>query len=815
MRTKKSAILLAAAAVAGLVAFILLVPHYSLYYSVDSKLDRSQAIEMSRKIAEKFGTHLSRDLMQNTVFKTDYVSMEYLGNRLGTAATNRLVRSDSIPLNGWRIAWFDPSKQTTDGTKLAVVITEGGKLSTFKLFVPDSVTGPDLSREEAMDIFKGEWNRLALSRLTGADLAGWRLNESHSIKKEHRQDWALTYLKDSTGVPGLKEELSVRLTGQGISFLDLSYYPPEQFRTGVASTASPFVFMTFLSWVVVFVLFAFGLILFLKRYNEGEAGIGSAMFVALLYYIAAGTGVVLSFPSIGSGTTIGTMNLFYVNVIALALVLLLWFPLFALLSFSSWGIGESSARAIWPDKLRTFDALSHFRIFNDGLGLSTLRGYAYGGIILGIYAVVHPIFHLSGSVGSFSGSITLLDSYFPAIAALSSGLAVGLFSETFYRFGVLSYFGKKRLAKGIAVSAVLFIPSLFYPLPFGDYLALPRIIMSLALAAILIFLFLRHDFITAFVASSLVASAQGLIPIFASSNSFFAANSVLSVILLSIPVAVSLIGLWKKQAFELTVDLMPAHIRRISERERMARELEIAKNVQNNLLPRTTPSVPQMEFGGICIPALEVGGDYYDFVNMRDGLVGTAIADVSGKGLPAAIYMTLTKGALQASAEDHSSPRKVLSKINQIVYNSISRGTFISMIYAVIDTRSRKVKFARAGHNPLALFSSNSTSARLFTPNGLALGLDDGDKFDSTLEEMEITLLPGDALVFYTDGFTEAMDTEANEFGEERLIQLIESARHLPVREMLAKIDAGVRKFAGNAPQHDDMTMVVIKVRQD
>ncbi len=177
--------------------------------------------------------------------------------------------------------------------------------------------------------------------------------------------------------------------------------------------------------------------------------------------------------------------------------------------------------------------------------------------------------------------------------------------------------------------------------------------------------------------------------------------------------------------------------------------------------------------------------------------------------------MTLTKGALQAYAEDQPSPRKVLSKINQIVYRSISRGTFISMIYAVIDTKTRKVKFSRAGHNPLALFSSDASSAKLFTPNGLALGLDNGDKFDKTLEEMEITLRPGDALVFYTDGFTEAMDAQANEFGEERLVELIESTRHLPVKEMIEKIDAGVRRFVGGAPQHDDMTMVAIRVKAD
>ncbi len=815
MKNKRAAILLAAAAIAGVVVFVTMTPRYSLLFSVDSKLDRGQAISLSREIAGKIGAHITDNLIENTTFRSDVVSLGYLKSRLGILRTNDLVRADSVPLNFWDIVWFDPSQQATEGSKLRMAISAGGKLIEFRRYIPDTTSGPSLQEEEALKIFRAFWDGRGLSGLMGIDLSSWKMKNSEPVKLDHRQDWSLTFVKDSVSHTGLKEQLKVRIAGNNVVSSEVSYYPPDEFTTAYTAGTSPYVFMSFTSWIVIFLLFAIGFVIFLKRYNEGEAGIGSALLVAGIYYVAALASVLLSFPSVGSGIMIGDMNTFYKNIIMAAAFLLLWSPLYAILAFSSWGIGESSARAIWPEKLFTFDAASHLKFFNDKLGISTLRGYAFGGILLGVYAIAHPLLKLSSSMGSFSSSGTMLDSYFPSVAALADAFAVALFSETFYRFGLLSYFGKKKILKGIAVSAVLFIPSVFYPLPFGEYGVFTRIVMTLALSAAFISLFMRYDFITVFVASAIFSSARGLIPIFASSNPYFATNSVVAVTLLSIPIVVSLVALWRKQSFELTVDLMPVHIRRISERQRMARELEIAKNVQTNLLPKSTPSIPQLEFGGICIPALEVGGDYYDFVQMHGGLIGTAIADVSGKGLPAAIYMTLTKGALQASAEDQPSPRKVLSKINQIVYRSISRGTFISMIYAVIDTKTRRVKFSRAGHNPLALFSSEETSAKLFTPNGLALGLDDGDKFDATLEEMEITLKPGDALVFYTDGFTEAMDSEANEFGEQRLVELIESTRHLPVKEMIEKIDAGVRKFVGGAPQHDDMTMVVIKVKAE
>ncbi len=815
MKSRRSAILLATSAIIGFVFFVVLTPEYSILFSINSKLDRGQAINKSERIARVLGISLPSNLMENTTFHSDGVSLAYSGEKVGTRMTNILVREDSIPLNYWEVVWFDPSKQATEGTTLEVTFSEGGRLFGYRLNVSDTAAGPFLNKKEALANFHDCWDSLGFAGLTDVSLSSWKLNSSEPVVLEHRQDWMLTFVRDTGQIPGLKEDLKVRIEGDRITSLNIGFSPPGQFTLSYAAKTYPFVFLTIISWVMMFVLFAVGLVIFLRRYNEGEAGIGSSMSVSIAYYVLAAISFLLSFSSVAYGLGIGTMNILYESLIAIGVVVLLWLPLVAILTFSSWGIGESSARAIWPDKLYSFDAASHLKFLNEKLGKSTLRGYAYAGIILGVYSILHPVFHLHSYASGFIGSGTALDSYIPALKVLADALAIALFGETFSRLGILSFFGRKKIVKGVTVSLLIFFPLLFYPMPFGEYSVLIRIVFIFMLSAALIFLFLRYDFVTAVVTSAIFCSAQGLIPIFASSNSYFQINAVIASVLLALPIVVSFIGFWKKQPFELTVDLMPAHIRRISERERMTRELEIAKSVQNNLFPKVTPKVPQLEFGGICIPALEVGGDYYDFVQMESGLTGTAIADVSGKGLPAAIYMTLTKGALQASAENQSSPKNVLSKINQIVYRSISRGTFISMIYAVIDEKTRRVKFSRAGHNPLALFSSGNKSAQLFTPSGLALGLDSGEKFDSTLEEMEITLRPGDALVFYTDGFTEAMDSQANEFGEERLVSLVESVRHLPVKEMLTRIDAGVRKFVGNAPQHDDMTMVVIKVKQE
>jgi sigma-B regulation protein RsbU (phosphoserine phosphatase) len=244
----------------------------------------------------------------------------------------------------------------------------------------------------------------------------------------------------------------------------------------------------------------------------------------------------------------------------------------------------------------------------------------------------------------------------------------------------------------------------------------------------------------------------------------------------------------------------------------MVRELEIARSVQMSLLPKADPIVSGFDIAGICIPALEVGGDYYDFVNLAGRKLGIAIGDVSGKGVPAAIYMTLTKGILQSHAEDNVSPKSVLSKVNSLMYRTIERNSFVSMFYAVLDVDKHTIRFSRAGQCPVILTQRVEGSGTFLTPKGMALGLERGTIFESVLEEQELPLRSGEVLVFYTDGFTEAMNTRGEEFGETRLVEAIGKHRNKSAGEIIKGLCEEIREYTEGKPQHDDMTMVVLKV---
>jgi len=250
------------------------------------------------------------------------------------------------------------------------------------------------------------------------------------------------------------------------------------------------------------------------------------------------------------------------------------------------------------------------------------------------------------------------------------------------------------------------------------------------------------------------------------------------------------------------------------ERERMYNELEIAREVQFKMLPKQNPVVPGYLISSMCNPALEVGGDYYDFIRLGKHKIGIVIADVAGKGLPAAIYMTLTKGAFQSYAASSASPKEVLTKLNSLIYNTIERGSFITMFYAVLDFEKDKLTFARAGHEPVIHFSKKDDGISLLKPVGIGLGLEEGKIFARSIEEEEIDLSNGDSLLFITDGITESKNENNSDFGMINLLEVMKkfdiiSSDRKP-EELLNKLSNEIRVFRGNATQYDDMTAIAI-----
>jgi serine phosphatase RsbU (regulator of sigma subunit) len=253
-----------------------------------------------------------------------------------------------------------------------------------------------------------------------------------------------------------------------------------------------------------------------------------------------------------------------------------------------------------------------------------------------------------------------------------------------------------------------------------------------------------------------------------------------------------------------------------AEKKRLDEELRIARQIQMSLLPRGPLDVPGLGVTALCVPAREVGGDYYDFFRLPDDRLGVLIADVSGKGTSAALYMAELKGLVLALSQTHESPRELLIEVNRIISDNLDSRSFITMTYGVIDTRAGIMTYCRAGHTPLIYRPADpEAEAQVLTPSGLVVGLripGAAEKFSDLLDEQRIDLSVGDVITLYTDGITEAMNGEGDLFGDARLSRIIEEHGHLSCGELRERILREIESFVGGADQHDDMTMILVKV---
>jgi phosphoserine phosphatase RsbU/P len=256
-----------------------------------------------------------------------------------------------------------------------------------------------------------------------------------------------------------------------------------------------------------------------------------------------------------------------------------------------------------------------------------------------------------------------------------------------------------------------------------------------------------------------------------------------------------------------------------AEKKRMEEELRIARQIQMSLLPRGPLDFPGISMTALCVPAREVGGDYYDFFHVGDRQLGVLIADVSGKGTSAALYMAELKGLMLSLSQIYTSPRQLLMEVNRIISENLDTRSFITMTYGVIDLGRGVMTYARAGHTPLVYLrgDKSESAAQVLAPSGIVVGLripGATEKFADLLEEGRIDLHKGDVLAFYTDGITEAMDSESDLFGDARLSRLIGEHGHLDTADLRERILREIEAFVGGADQHDDMTMVLIKIEE-
>lgn len=249
-------------------------------------------------------------------------------------------------------------------------------------------------------------------------------------------------------------------------------------------------------------------------------------------------------------------------------------------------------------------------------------------------------------------------------------------------------------------------------------------------------------------------------------------------------------------------------ISQVAEQEKMKREMEIARQVQAQLFPQSFPPVAGLDYAGYCRAARGVGGDYFDFLNLREGILGIALADISGKGISAALLMAGLQALLRSNAPAHEkSLERLFPTINKLMCSSTAVGKYATFFYTVYDGDKRTLDYINGGHLPPMIFRANGEILRLKT-GGTVIGM----LPDAVYQKDHVQLQQGDVLIIYSDGVSEAMNSAEEEFGEDRLMQIVQPHLNRPAAEIMQAVLAGVESFVAGAIQNDDITLVVARV---
>ncbi|MDZ7344526.1 MAG: SpoIIE family protein phosphatase, partial [candidate division KSB1 bacterium] len=731
------------------------------------------------------------DLTQSVDVEVDGDLLRFLQ----TSAQNE--RPKPPPLLGrWVISWKGKVETGGDKKEQARFIVQydfDGKLVGLEQSLPPAKESRKLLESEAFDQAR---SFLASMKVDTSTLA---LSKRETSVESEQTKYSYTFTRASAASADWKENFEVEITGAEVTKYSASLEREENLLKEskfekISDTVSAV--LVSIVWVVVSI---FLLAIFFRRLRHDELEFKRAIWFGVAFFVLMWLIVAIQSMPEWAGVLLGGgfAGLFTGGGMLIA-----------------YAANESLQREVWKEKLAVTDLLfrGYWRLKEVGQGL--LNAFFIVGVTLLLYGAAHWLanFFNLGYLTVESGDLWILQGQTRIITILAGTFITGGFIYfLFLAFWPTYLRSKIRSRVGAMLLAGLFFSLCGFHLQFlrPPYLAW---VLMLPVAMLWIYFADRHDLLTMFI--SLVAFNYFLKSslLMVAPEGIWSAAGTTTIIVAVVVFVAGVYFVYSRNSVKDFEGYIPAYVSRIAERERFLKELEIARSIQMRFLPATAPQFPKLEIACLCRPAMEVGGDYYDFICNDDHRLSVVVGDVSGKGVSAAFFMTMAKGIIKALSKMNLSPKHLLADMNTVFYENTPKEVFISLIYGLFNIQQSTLTVARAGHNPLIVRKRVGGAPELLTPRGLAIGLEKGDIFSATIEEQTIPIQHGDVFVFYTDGVSESVDKNGDEFGEERLVKLIGERAHESAQALLETITTEVKNFTGEMNQRDDLTMVVVKV---
>ena len=794
----------------SIIVITILIPDYHPFGDLNFVNNEEYVLENAKVNLKKIGVNYSKSDL-NIKLEENKALSRWIKSENKINVANKILRdagygyywsvSQNSDNNSEIVVSSNSNETTVNNQKnFKLNILDNGKIIQFDHQIIDTLLNNSLNPERAKNlaqnfikIFREDiiFSDKTINPNDAINDDTFYFKEVETIEKPNRIDY--NFIWDTKSSNLFYQTIKAQVVGNEVSRFSIEIIVPEEYQntsTDIFEVATTIIFVILIVVGVIIVGF--------KRFRAYEVGFKHAIAFAVVVIISFVLKEFLEWINIASAEIIFGLLIGGVFIAGAAFIL--------------WAVSETLFREIWNQKFLSLDLIYHRKIVHSIVGYSIINSIAFG---LGLTAVfIGLIFTLSNYsnfyfVGENFTSQTHLSANIPILNIFFGVFnAYGMLIVAFFMFLTASV--KRYINNDIIFIIVcgltwaLFIPSGISALGVG-------IAVNFVIGILLSIILIKYDLL-----STLLTYLLFKFFIKATQFSFLGGATFTNewYLILVVGLSVLLFGIYtiiKNDKFIDYDSITPKFVENITERQRLKQELEVARHVQMSFLPKENPKLKGIDIDSICIPALEVGGDYYDFIKLGDNKLGIIIGDVSGKGTQAAFYMTLTKGFLKALAKQTESPAEVLTKMNELFYENVERGRFISMIYAVIDLQTNLIKVARAGHNPI-IFQDEIGTINLINPKGLALGLEKGDLFGKVITEYEEKLNAGKLFIFYTDGFTEAINKKGEEYGLEKMFDIAKTSTQSSATEIKQKMVVDVNKFIGKAKQHDDMTMVVLKI---
>ncbi|QQS38099.1 MAG: PP2C family protein-serine/threonine phosphatase [Ignavibacteriales bacterium] len=781
------------------------------------QFDNLQVKEKAIQFLKEQGIEI-KDRIAEVKLKRNNELQEFIQQKYGVEKSNELSRA-GFPVYYWNARLLNESdevvisnnsqKELKQGSERDIFIKYAldGSLLEFENEQDDSSALEQLEIEDARREAELFISRINPSLKLIPDSAYYKMMDKSTLQddqififqgqtvipKVFRNDYEFKWTAFSS-VTNKKINLIAIIAGTRLSRFSITYETDK-----IPDSTNYFTTISIILFIIVITILL--IITAYRRIKASELGFKAALWVGLLYAVSFGF-TLYSEVNLAKGWQ--------------SLIPLVFGGLFlGGAAILTWAISESLGRDVWKEKFIGSDLFFNGHLLNSRLSESILRGIQFGTALAAFWLI---LLFISGSVMNYSNiqneakDLTAIHSLIPAFTLLNNHFFEHMFMiPVFFIFTVSGL--RRRISNDIVLLIVCGIiwgavnESDIKPIYLG-------VILNSIIGILLTYVFYKFDLVTAAITVFTVFPLLGGFVFLNVEGGAYSQPALVLILIYAGIVLLAITGYLTKDKLSDLDSITPVFVKNINERQRMQRELEIARDVQMSFLPKSNPDFKGLDVAAKCYPALEVGGDYYDFVRISENKLGVIIGDVSGKGTQAAFYMTLTKGFLKAISKTSDSPSEVLKLMNELFYDNVERGTFISMIYGVFDNEKKNFRLARAGHNPVIVRNSSKGNVETLNPTGLALGLEKGTLFSKAISEVEINYSPNDIFVLYTDGFTEAMNKKQEEFTEERLLDSVHKLSGFSAEESIQKIHKEVSSFIGKAPQHDDMTIVIVKVNE-